>query len=55
MCDLLTHLAIAMVCLDVYQLNTAFINALSTIINQLHWPIYVPPICYVVFNTSRRP
>lgn len=53
--DLLMHFAIAMVCLYIYQLNTAFINILSAIINQLNWPIYVPPIWYIVFNMSISP
>jgi len=55
MSDLLMHFAIATVCLYIYQLNTASINILSVIINQLKWPIYVPPIWYAVFNMSISP
>lgn len=55
MADLLMHFAIAIVCLHIHQLNTAFINILGAIINQLNWPIYVTPIWYVVFNSLISP
>lgn len=51
--DLLMHFAIAMVCLYIHLLNTAFINILRAIINQLRWLIYMP-IWNIVFNMSIR-
>lgn len=36
--------ALVMVYLCIHQLSITFVSILTAIINQLNWPIYVPPL-----------